>query len=107
MAKWRRSTNTLDEFIHECCELSQGGKYKRSELYKDYVNWCSDNGRKPFSKGRVKDLLEHNIGMGIRLVELDGYETFQGLKEKSAKSSAPHPNRANAIENPTNRDRVF
>ncbi len=107
MAKWRRSTNTLDEFIHECCELSQAGKYKRSDLFRDYVSWCSDNGRRPFSKGRVKDLLEHNIGMGIRLVELDGYETFQGIKEKAVKSSAPPPNRANAIENPTNRDRVF
>lgn len=32
MAKWRRTTNTLEEFIHECCDLSQEGTYKRSDL---------------------------------------------------------------------------
>lgn len=89
MAKWRRNTNTLEEFIHECCAISAGGTYKRSELYRDYVSWCSDNGRKPFSKGRVKELLEHNVGMGIRLVEIDGYETFRGLGAKPAKATVP------------------
>jgi len=84
MAQWRRSTNTLEEFIHECCVLSKDGKYRRSELYIAYAEWCSETGRKPFSKGRVKDLLEHNIGMGVRLVEIDGYETFTGITRKSA-----------------------
>lgn len=97
MAKWRRSTNTLEEFIHDACELFQDGAYKRSNFYKDYTEWCSDNGRKPFSKGRVKELLEHNIGMGIRLVEVHGHETFRGLMKKvkpastSSKSSQASP----------------
>lgn len=91
MAKWRRTTNTLEEFIHECCELLQGGTYRRSDLYRNYVEWCSENGRKPFSKGRVRELLEHNVGMGIRLVEVDGYETFRGIREKPAKPIAPTP----------------
>lgn len=82
MAKWRRSTNTLEEFIHEACVVAPEHTYRRSSFYQDYTQWCSDNGRKPFSKGRVKELLEHNIGMGIRLVELDGYETFRGIKLK-------------------------
>lgn len=82
MAKWRRSTNTLEEFIHEACVLAAEHTYRRSYLYQDYTQWCSDNGRKPFSKGRVKELLQHNIGMGIRLVELDGNETFRGIKKK-------------------------
>jgi P4 family phage/plasmid primase-like protien len=88
MAKWRRTTNTLEEFIHDCCELFQEATYKRSDLYRDYVMWCSENGRKPFSKGRVKELLEHNIGMGIRLVEMNGHETFRGLAAKAARPSA-------------------
>lgn len=82
LAKWRRSTNTLEEFIHETCEIFVDGRYRRSELYKDYTDWCIENGRKPFSKGRVKELLEHNIGMGIRLVEINGHETFRGLMPK-------------------------
>jgi P4 family phage/plasmid primase-like protien len=93
MAKWRRTTNTLEEFIHEDCDLLQEGTYKRSELYSDYVEWCSENGRKPFSKGRVRELLEHNVGMGIRLVEVNGHETFRGLQMKPAKpiGSTPKP----------------
>lgn len=87
MAKWRRSTNTLEEFIHDCCELTPGGTYRRSEFYANYTEWCSENGRKPFSKGRVKELLEHNIGMGIRLVEVNGYETFRGLMPKAKTTS--------------------
>lgn len=82
IAKWRRTTNTLEEFIHDECELFQDGSYKRSEFYVAYTEWCSENGRKPFSKGRVKDLLEHNLGMGIRLVELNGHETFRGVMKK-------------------------
>jgi len=91
LAKWRRSTNTLEEFIHEACVLSIDCRYRRSVFYKTYADWCSETGRKPFSKGRVKDLLEHNLGMGIRLVEIGGHETFVGIKpkppEKTQKSS--------------------
>lgn len=89
MAKWRRSTNTLEEFIHEACGLAPEHTYRRSDLYQDYTQWCADNGRKPFSKGRVKELLEHNIGMGIRLVELNGYETFRGIGKVVAKNALP------------------
>ncbi len=91
MAKWRRTTNTLEEFIHECCDLLPEGAYRRSELYGAYVEWCSENGRKPFSKGRARELLEHNVGMGVRLVELNGHETFRGLTKKPAKPIARTP----------------
>ena len=87
MAQWRRSTNTLEEFIHECCKLTVDGNYRRSDFYVAYTEWCSDNGRKPFSKGRVKELLEHNLGMGIRLVEINGHETFRGVVKKASISS--------------------
>lgn len=82
LAKWRRTTNTLEEFIHDECDLSADGAYRRSELYSAYTLWCSENNRKPFSKGRVKELLEHNLGLGIRLVELHGHETFRGVAKK-------------------------
>lgn len=82
MAKWRCISNSLEEFIDEQCVLQLDCPYRRSDFYKDYKEWCGENGRKPFAKGRVKELLENNIGMGIRLVELDGYETFVGIKKK-------------------------
>jgi P4 family phage/plasmid primase-like protien len=86
MARWRRSNNSLEEFIHECCELAPKGDStfvtKRAELYRQYAIWCEESGRKPFAKSRVKDLLEHNIGLGITLAKLDGYEIFRGVRLK-------------------------
>lgn len=82
MAKWRRSANSLEEFIDDECVTSEGGEYRRSELYRDYITWCTENTRKPFAKGRVKELLECNIGLGVRLVEVNGYEIFRGLSKK-------------------------
>ena len=84
MAKWRCTANSLEEFISEACELQLDCQYRRSTFYVDYKEWCSENGRKPFAKGRVKELLEHNVGMGVRLVELNGYETFMGIKSSPA-----------------------
>jgi putative DNA primase/helicase len=83
MAKWRRSTSSLSEFIYECCELSPDAQVRRSHCYSSYRSWCDKSGRRPFSKANVKELLEHNVGMGVRLVELNGYEVFRGLKLKS------------------------
>lgn len=88
MAKWRRSTSSLDEFIHECCELWSDCQVRRSDFYVAYSKWCGETGRKPFSKSRVKDLLEHNLGLGVRLSEVNGYEIFRGLKFKPAKKDS-------------------
>ncbi|TDP74074.1 DNA primase family protein [Roseateles toxinivorans] len=84
MLKWRRSNSSLEEFIVEGCELDPGFQMRRSELYAEYKNWCGEAGRKPFAKSRVKELLEHNVGLGITLASLDGYEIFRGLRLKQA-----------------------
>ena len=44
--------------------------------------WCGENGRRPFSKGKVLELLAHNIGLGITHTTLDGNEIFRGVKVK-------------------------
>lgn len=83
MAQWRRSTNSLEEFIHECCSIGDPAQsVLRSKFYQAYTQWCSDSGRKPFGKSRVKELLEHNAGLGISLARIDGYETFRGVMVK-------------------------
>ena len=82
MAKWRRSTSSLSEFIHEDCELSPDAQVRRSEFYAAYTIWCGESGRKRFSKANVKELLEHNVGIGVRLTELNGHEVFRGIKLK-------------------------
>jgi len=83
MEKWRRTTNSLEEFIHEECVRGDEKSYvRRSKFYEIYKDWCKDNGRHPFSKGRVKELLEHNIGLGITHTSLDGIEIFRGIAFK-------------------------
>jgi len=57
MSQWRRRVNSLDEFIHECCELSEHYHVRRSDLYSAYVAWCKDGGRRPFSSQKSKTFL--------------------------------------------------
>jgi len=83
MDKWRRNSNSLEEFIYECCELDAGSHVRRSTFYQDYKSWCGDNGRHPFAKGKVKELLAHNIGLGISWASLDGHEIFRGIRMKA------------------------
>lgn len=82
MEKWRLTANSLLEFIHEECIRGDEHKVRRAEFYAAYKEWCKDNGRHPFSKGRVKELLSHNIGLGVTHTSLDGYEIFRGVAFK-------------------------
>lgn len=82
MEKWRRITNSLEEFIHEDCELGSEFKERRSKFYESYKSWCIENGRRPFSKSKALERLAHNIGLGIHHTSLDGYEIFRGVKLK-------------------------
>lgn len=82
MQHWRRANSSLDEFIFEACELDSTRFVHRSVLYQEYREWCAEAGRKPFAKSRVKELLEHNVGLGVTLAKLNGYEIFRGLRVK-------------------------
>lgn len=79
MEKWRRSTSSVDEFIHECCELREDLRERRSTFYVSYKAWCAENGRKPHSKSNVKDQMEHRVGLSVRFTKLDGIEIIRGI----------------------------
>lgn len=79
MEKWRRNSNSLEEFIFESCELENKAYIRRSNFYQEYKTWCGDNGRHHFAKGKVKELLANNIGLGITWSTLDGHEIFRGV----------------------------
>jgi putative DNA primase/helicase len=82
MAQWQRSASSVDEFIHESCELGASHHCRRSSLYETYRSWCEENGRKPFAKSAFKEKLEFNLQLGIKLATLDGYEIFRGIRMK-------------------------
>lgn len=84
MEAWRRSSSSLEEFLHECCDFGADEKVSRADLYKDYADWCSSNGRKPYAKGKVKTMLEYNAKLGIRLASLEGHEIFRGVALKTS-----------------------
>jgi len=88
MAKWRISRNSLEMFIHECCTLSPEARVRRSTFYAAYREWCGDVGKKRFSKARVKDLIEHSIGLGLSLGNLNGNETIYGIEVKTEEFTA-------------------
>ena len=84
MAKWRQSTNSLEEYISECCDIGEPlYSVKRAAFYEAYVIWCKLSGRKPYAKSHVRDLLEHNIKFNISLGSKDGYELFRGVQFKN------------------------
>ena len=80
MQKWRRGNSSLHEFIGEVGELSSKYSVNRSSLYQTYRAWCGENGRKPFAKSKVKELLEHNVELGITHAVLNGEEIFRGVR---------------------------
>ena len=79
MEKWRRTSNSIDEFMHECCDLDPQLKERRSMFYASYKSWCVQNNRKPFAKPRAKELMEHRVGLPVHFAMLDGYEIIRGL----------------------------
>jgi putative DNA primase/helicase len=83
MAKWRRSSNSLEEFIFESCEVEQSYKTRCADFYNAYKVWCGETGRHSFAKSNVRELLDNNIGLGICFARLDGYDIYRGVRLKS------------------------
>lgn len=80
MAKWRQSSNSVDEFIHDACTFVDDKRYeRRSALYGAYRLWCRDNGRKPHSRQHMRELMDHRVGLPIRFTTLDGNEIVRGI----------------------------
>lgn len=79
MEKWRRTSSSLEEFISECCSLGAKQKFKRKDFYEQYRAWCKVNGRIPFATTKLKEMLLHNVSLGVTCVERNGYETFKGV----------------------------
>jgi P4 family phage/plasmid primase-like protien len=82
IAASRRANSSVEEFIHEECELNADKWIKRAELYTMYRDWCMDANKKPVSKGRFKMTLENAAPLGISWAKLNGYEIFRGVDRK-------------------------
>lgn len=88
LSKWRRSTNSLMEFIHEECELGNSLHIKRADFYGAYKAWAAENGRKQLAKGTAYDLVRNNLALGISETTLHGYDIYRGIGLKPSRGCA-------------------
>lgn len=90
IAKWRIRNNSVDEFIAERCTLGPTFRMRRADFFRDYTEWCREVGRKAFSKGKVFELIEHNLRLGIEHRRTSGgYDMYFGVKK--SESAEPEP----------------
>ena len=88
LAKWRRSTNSLMEFIHEECELGNSLHINRAGFYGAYKAWAAENGRKQLARGTAYDLVRNNLALGISETTLNGYDIYRGISLKTSRGCA-------------------
>jgi P4 family phage/plasmid primase-like protien len=88
MQKWRQGNSSLQEFIHDECELVEAAFISRAAFYREYSAWCQENGRKAFAKSRVRELLAANVRLGLRETKLDGYDGYRGISLKADGAAA-------------------
>jgi P4 family phage/plasmid primase-like protien len=85
LAKWQTQSSSLEEFVDEACDcVPETQSIRRSEFYEAYVQWCSECGRKPFSKSKVLEKFEQNIRLKVKHARLNGIEIFRGLAWQSS-----------------------
>lgn len=67
--EYRTSEDTLNEWLHECCDMNSSAKCMKSELYDSYANWCRSNGHQPLKSnefGRKLTALGYNLAADNR-----------------------------------------
>lgn len=82
--KWQRTSNSVEEFLHDICVLDEKKRVKRKNLYRFYRKWCEINGRSPVSVTKFRELLLHNTTLGITIVKIEGHEHYKGVGMQEA-----------------------
>jgi len=88
--EYRNSEDTLNEWLHECCEISAGAKCKKTKLYDSYAEWCRKNGHQPLKSnefGRKLSALgyilapdnRHRIGLELTSVAMNSEQLVMDL----------------------------
>ena len=82
-AAYREDMDVLANFLAQRCIVEAGANVAFSELYKEYVSWCTENGEQPisqrhfggiltekrFQKARERSASKRTIYRGIRLAK--------------------------------------
>jgi putative DNA primase/helicase len=65
-AEYRQENDSIESFIAECCELGKLKVCKNSELYPNYVNFCSMSGLTPLSQTRFSPEMNSKPGISSK-----------------------------------------
>lgn len=83
MGQWRKGGNSLMLFIEDCCEIGDPEySVRRSDFYKEYVEWCKEFRARIYSKAQVKDHLTKTLNLGISHWDKGAHELFKGIRTK-------------------------
>lgn len=77
--RYREKLDTVVAFIAEECGFHPDEWIKRSELYREYRQWCSDQGRWPVSATTFNDKLRSQCGDRIRERTRKGNRGWGGI----------------------------
>lgn len=91
MDKWRHRTNSLLEFVldTDACTLGQSRdcQTRRSDFYREYMEWCKSSNRRPMGKHKLYDEINENTtvkNLGISFKHgADGAIFVRGVRLKS------------------------
>ena len=73
--EYRMECNSLMGFINQKCTM--GGVTRKSVFYKEYKDWCENEGQYPYSARRVKGILK---GMNIECHHTVQGDIYHGIK---------------------------
>lgn len=70
-------SNTVSDWIKECCELDRRSRVERSVLYEHYSQYCESEDRQSLSKTRFFAALRSR---GLQEIKSNGKRIFVGIK---------------------------
>lgn len=81
--EYKASENVVHSFIIDCCELDRDGKVGSSDIYREYKNWCFENG---FMAHSIKNFKSEMTRLKFFPKRLAPGVFFHGIKLKPVKS---------------------
>jgi putative DNA primase/helicase len=80
---YREEMDTLSQFIDEHCVIEPTARVPSKDLYKEYQQWCEDNGEYVLAKNkfitRLKDRLESSMGVRIEDYRTNAARGYTGI----------------------------
>lgn len=75
----RTESDTVAAFLNDCAEYGDNLRIRKSTIFNYYVDYCTEEGRKPLGKRAFKGSMEKK-GFFVKLK--DGYECYRGIDIK-------------------------